>query len=88
MVADYYNRGTAAEPMPAELKSLLSTQEASSSVPLFPALTAPEAALGVHLLRLAPTLQVHTDCIEDDLEDDEAFARAIQSVKARWNSPV
>jgi hypothetical protein len=82
MVADYYNRGTAAESMPVELESLLSTREASSNS------TAPEAARGVHLLRLAPTLQVHTDCIEDDLEDDEAFARAMQNVKARWNSPV
>jgi hypothetical protein len=82
MVADYYNRGTAAESMPVELESLLSTREASSNS------TAPEAAPGVHLLRLAPTLQVHTDCIEDDLEDDEAFARAMQNVKARWNSLV
>jgi hypothetical protein len=58
MVADYYNRGTAAESMPVELESLLSTREASSNS------TAPEAAPGVHLLRLAPTLQVHTDCIK------------------------
>jgi hypothetical protein len=46
MIADYYNKGTAVEPMPAELKSLLSIQKASSSVPqLFPA----AAAAGVHL---------------------------------------
>jgi hypothetical protein len=39
MIADYYNKGTAVEPMPDELKSLLSIQDESSSAQLF--LTAP-----------------------------------------------
>lgn len=144
LVADYYNRGTAAEPMPDELKSLLSIQEASPSAQLFPT-----AGVQLHYIHgsraqplypargrvayataaagqqnstvsacmqrsddgsfcLAPTLadhrtpssvasssaagqRVHTDNSVDDgdgLEDDETFARAMQSVKARWNSPA
>jgi hypothetical protein len=96
MIADYYNKGTAVELMPAELKLLLSIQEASLSVPqLFPA----AAATGVHLhyIHGSGAQSLYPDggqaayATVDTAEDDEAFAHAalaVQGVKARWNSPI